>query len=87
VQPSPFVHPVSPSSPLHAPSPTLCRRLLREEVTSGRLAAAESKAEVLGDLVERVRFDAGDLLVFYRCLWGLALGVGEQCSRGLCWEA
>lgn len=43
------------------PSPALppCRRLLREEVTSGRLAAAESKAEVLGDLVDRVRFDAG----------------------------
>ena len=29
-------------------------------MTSGRLAAAESKAEVLGDLVERVRFDAGE---------------------------
>lgn len=31
-------------------------------MTSGRLEAAASKAEVLGDLVERVRFDDGENL-------------------------
>lgn len=54
------------------------RRLLREEVTSGRLAAAESKAQVLGDLVERVRFDAGETLGGH----GLAGGPGlAVCGR------
>lgn len=34
-----------------------CRRLLREEFTSGRLDAAPSKAEVLGQLCDRLNFD------------------------------
>lgn len=29
-------------------------------MTSGRLEAAESKAEVLGELVDRVRFEDGE---------------------------
>ncbi|PSC73353.1 chloroplastic isoform X2 [Micractinium conductrix] len=45
------------------------KRLLRDEVTSGRLAAAESKAEVLGDLVERVRFDADAAKAFHESLY------------------
>ncbi|EFN52285.1 hypothetical protein CHLNCDRAFT_139027 [Chlorella variabilis] len=45
------------------------KRLLREEVTTGRLAAAESKAEVLGDLVERVRFDADAARAFHEALY------------------
>ena len=51
-----FLLPLAP----HPNPPPLRRRLLREEVTSGRLAAAASKAEVLGDLVERTRLDAGE---------------------------
>ncbi|KAL4434488.1 hypothetical protein ABPG75_000929 [Micractinium tetrahymenae] len=45
------------------------KRLLREEVTSGRLAAADSKAQVLGDLVERVRFDADAARAFHESLY------------------
>ncbi|KAL4420333.1 hypothetical protein ABPG77_010238 [Micractinium sp. CCAP 211/92] len=45
------------------------KRLLREEVTSGRLASAESKAQVLGDLVERVRFDADAARAFHESLY------------------
>lgn len=35
----------------------VCRRLLREEFKSGRLDAAPSKAEVLGELCDRLNFD------------------------------
>jgi hypothetical protein len=63
----------APSHPATLPTlprvPTPCRRLLREEVTSGRLAAAESKAEVLGELVERVRFDAEAAAAFHTALY------------------
>lgn len=34
------------------------RKLLREEFTSGRLESASSKAEILGELVDKIRWDA-----------------------------
>lgn len=68
----------SPSNPPH-------RRLLREEVTSGRLEAAESKAEVLGELVDRVRFEDGERCVSFYQSFELALAVdwvlGELVDR------
>ena len=42
------------------------RKLLRDEVTSGRLDDAPSKAEVLGDLVDKVRWD-GDAAMELHC--------------------
>jgi hypothetical protein len=45
------------------------RKLLREEVASGRLDAAPSKAEVLGDLLERVRFDPDEARNLHRSLY------------------
>ena len=38
-------------------SPSGCRRLLREEVTSGRLDQATSKAAVLQQLCDRLKFN------------------------------
>lgn len=45
------------------------RKLLRDEVTSGRLDAAASKAEVLGDLVDRVRWDSDAALELHKLLY------------------
>ena len=56
------------------------RRLLREEVTSGRLDAAPSKAEVLGDLCERVRFDPDVAKQLHESLYKQARRGGMCCS-------
>lgn len=45
------------------------RKLLRDEVTSGRLDAAASKAEVLGDLVDKVRWDGDAAMELHRNLY------------------
>ncbi|KAK9839292.1 hypothetical protein WJX81_005958 [Elliptochloris bilobata] len=45
------------------------RRLLREEFTSGRLDAAASKAAVLGELCERLGFDAEAAAALHRQLY------------------
>lgn len=45
------------------------RKLLREEVTSGRLDAAPSKAEVLGDLVDKVRWDGDAAMELHKSLY------------------
>ncbi|KAL4860244.1 hypothetical protein ACK3TF_000429 [Chlorella vulgaris] len=45
------------------------QRLLREEVKSGRLAAATSKAQVLGELVEKLRFDADAARTYHETLY------------------
>ncbi len=46
-----------------------CRRLLREEFTSGRLDAAPSKAAVLGELCERLGFDSEAAAALHRQLY------------------
>ena len=43
--------------------------LLREEVTSGRLDAAPSKAELLGELVEKVQWDGEAALALHESLY------------------
>lgn len=45
------------------------RKLLREEFTSGRLDAAASKAEVLGELVDRVQWDSEAALELHKSLY------------------
>ncbi|KAL4522238.1 hypothetical protein Ndes2437B_g07974 [Nannochloris sp. 'desiccata'] len=45
------------------------RKLLRDEVTSGRLDSAPSKAEVLGDLVDKVRWDGDAAMELHRTLY------------------
>ena len=45
------------------------RKLLREEVTSGRLDDAPSKAEVLGELVDKVRWDGDAAMELHRNLY------------------
>ncbi len=50
-------------------SPCARRRLLREEFTSGRLDAAPSKAAVLGELCERLGFDAEAAAGLHRQLY------------------
>ena len=45
------------------------RRLLREEFTSGRLDAAPSKAAVLGELCERLGYDAEAAAALHRQLY------------------
>ena len=45
------------------------RQLLREEVTSGRLDAASSKAQVLAELCERLNFDAEAAAALHRQLY------------------
>uniref|UniRef100_A0A7S0S6E9 Uncharacterized protein n=1 Tax=Chlamydomonas leiostraca TaxID=1034604 RepID=A0A7S0S6E9_9CHLO len=47
----------------------LYKRLLRDEVTSGRLDAAASPAEVLGSLCERVRFSPEAALELHKGLY------------------
>jgi hypothetical protein len=49
--------------------PCARRRLLREEFTSGRLDAAPSKAAVLGELCERLGFDAAAAAALHRQLY------------------
>ena len=46
-----------------------CRNLLRQEVSSGRLDAAESKAEVLGSLCEKLNFDPDTAAALHRQLY------------------
>lgn len=36
----------------------MCRKLLRDEFRSGRLRAASSKAAVLSDLCDRLKYDS-----------------------------
>jgi hypothetical protein len=45
------------------------RKLLREEFTSGRLDAAASKAEVLGELLEKVSWDADAAMELHQTLY------------------
>lgn len=45
------------------------RRLLREEFTSGRLDAAPSKADVLSELVDKMRFDADAAKALHESLY------------------
>jgi hypothetical protein len=45
------------------------RRMLREEVTSGRLAAAESKAQLLEGLCDRLNFDAEAAAALHKSLY------------------
>ena len=45
------------------------RKLLREEFTSGRLEAAASKAEVLGELVDKVRWDGEAAAELHKSLY------------------
>lgn len=42
---------------------------MREEVTSGRLDAASSKAEVLGELVDKVRWDSDAAMELHKSLY------------------
>ena len=46
-----------------------CRRLLREEVTSGRLDAAPSKAAVLQQLCERLKFNPEAASALHKSLY------------------
>ena len=46
-----------------------CRRLLREEFRSGRLAAAPSKAAALQALCEKLKFDADEAASINRDLF------------------
>lgn len=46
-----------------------CRALLREEVSNGRLDAAQSKAEVLGDLCNRLQFDPDAAAALHKQLY------------------
>ena len=46
-----------------------CRRLLREEVTSGRLDAATSKAAVLQQLCDRLKFNPEAAGALHRSLY------------------
>ena len=46
-----------------------CRRLLREEVTSGRLDAATSKAAVLQQLCDRLKFSPEAAGALHRSLY------------------
>lgn len=46
-----------------------CRRLLREEVTSGRLDAATSKAAVLQELCDRLKFNPEAAGALHRSLY------------------
>lgn len=46
-----------------------CRRLLREEVKSGRLDAAQSKAQVLQQLCEQLKFNPEAAAALHRSLY------------------
>ncbi len=48
---------------------TAARRLLREEVTSGRLDAAPSKAAVLQQLCERLKFNPEAASALHKSLY------------------
>lgn len=45
------------------------KKMLREEVTSGRLDAAASKAELLGELVEKVKWDGEQALALHESIY------------------
>ena len=46
-----------------------CRSKLREEVSSGRLDAAESKASVLTQLCQRMQFDGDSAKALHRSIY------------------
>lgn len=47
----------------------MCRRMLRDEVTSGRLDAAESKAKVLQQLCEQLKFNPEAASALHKSLY------------------
>ena len=55
--------------PCHSIPGFICRNLLREEVNSGRLDAAPSKAAVLDDLCTRLHFDVETAGALHRQLY------------------